>query len=62
MFRYLDDDQTQLGSAVVAIAGILFRHITFQKKKKWHRTTFSESAVSTVPGHVVGHLTSGARI
>ena len=32
MFRYLDDNQTQLGSAVAAVAGILFRHITFQKK------------------------------
>ena len=33
MIRYLNYDQTQLGSAVVAVAGILFRHITFQKKK-----------------------------
>ena len=33
MIRYLDYNQTQLGSAVAAVAGILFRHITFQKKK-----------------------------
>ena len=48
MIRYLDYNQTQLGLAVAAVAGILFRRITFQQKKKWRRTTFSESAVMTI--------------
>ena len=36
--RDLYYNQTQLGSAVAAVAGILFRHITFR--------SFSENAVS----------------
>ena len=41
--RYFNYDQTQLGSAV---AGIFFRHITFQKKKKVVQDKLSENAVT----------------